>query len=110
MSDLYLFLQRTQSWYGAVELVQSYRRNLRRGLSLALIFHCILLGLYWWFFYAKEEESGLREVKITTYEELAVSPGVTLAEQSLEITPILVREEESGDEPVRVARPSKGFT
>ena len=110
MSDLYLFLQRTQSWYGAVELVRSYRGNLRRGLILSIILHVILVGLYWWFFYS-EPETATREVRITTYEELAVSPSIAQAELGLELLSVEVREpSETGDEPVRVARPSRGFT
>lgn len=109
MSDLYLFLQRTQSWYGAVELVQSYRRNLRRGLLVSIILHGILVGLYWWFFYSKPEESTSREVRITTYEELAVSPSISQSEHGLEILAINARELETGDEPVKAARPSRGF-
>jgi hypothetical protein len=110
MSDLYLFLQRTQSWYGAVELVQSYRRNLRRGLLVSIAVHGLLVGAYWWFLYTKPQDHGLREVRITTYEELAVSPGIGQSELGLEIASLLVREPEPGDEPVRAARPFKGFT
>lgn len=110
MSDLYLFLQRTQSWYGAVELVQSYRRNLRRGLLASIVLHGILVGVYWWFFHTKPEDTTIRAVQITTYEELAVSPSIGQPELGLEIVPLEVREPETGDEPVPATRPSKGFT
>jgi hypothetical protein len=110
MSDLYLFLQRTQSWYGAVELVQSYRRNLRRGLISSIAFHAVLVGLYWWLVYTKPADPSVREMRITTYEELAVSPGVGQSELGLEIVPLQVREPETGDEVVPAARPSRGAT
>jgi hypothetical protein len=110
MSDLYLFLQRTQSWYGAVELVQSYRKNLRRGLTVSLIFHALVLGVYWLFFYNNPAASTTHEVRITTYEELAVNPSIGQSEFGLKFHPVLARNAESGDEPTPVARPSKGFT
>ncbi|MCX6133786.1 MAG: hypothetical protein NTU47_08240 [Ignavibacteriales bacterium] len=110
MSDLYLYLQRTQSWYGAVELVQSYRRNLRRGLTVSLIFHVLVLGIYWLFFYESPSNSANREVRITTYEELAVNPSIGQSEFGLKVHPVLARNAESGDEPVPAPRPSKGFT
>jgi hypothetical protein len=50
-------------------------------------------------------------VRITTYEELAVSPSIAQAELGLELLSVEVREPtETGNEPVRVSRPSKGFT
>ncbi|HCA80335.1 MAG TPA: hypothetical protein DEP53_11450 [Bacteroidetes bacterium] len=110
MSDLYLFLQRTQSWYGAVELVQSYRRNLRKGLVVSVGLHGLLVLLYWWLIYTKPDDSSVREVRITTYEELEVSPGVGQSDLGLAIVPLQVRELETGDEPVPAVRPSKGFT
>jgi hypothetical protein len=110
MSDLYLFLQRTQSWYGAVELVQSYRRNLRRGLTTSLVLHSLLIGAYWLFFYDNPAASATREVRITTYEELAVNPSIGQSEFGLKFHPILAHNAESGDEPTPVSRPSKGFT
>jgi hypothetical protein len=105
-----LFLQRTQSWYGAVELVQSYRKNLRRGLTVSFVLHGLLIGAYWLFFYNNPADSATREVRITTYEEMAVNPGVGQSEFGLKFHPVLTIQAESGDEPVKVARPSKGFT
>jgi hypothetical protein len=111
MSDLYVFLQRTRSWYGAVELVQNYRRNLRRGLTVSIVAHAILLGIYWGFFYTAPPENQAREIRITTYEELAVVPSIGQSEFGLKVYPILAHATESGDEkPDRNARPSKGFT
>jgi hypothetical protein len=110
MSDLYLFLQRTQSWYGAVELVQSYRRNLRRGLTASVVFHVLLIALFWLFIYEPPPDAANPEVRITTYEELAVNPSVGSTDLSLKIISITTGNTESGDEPVRVANPSKGFT
>jgi hypothetical protein len=109
MSDLYLFLQRTQSWYGAVELVQSYRRNLRRGMGISLVFHALLISAYWWMIYTPPG-AETREVRITTYEELAVSPSVGQPEFGLTVYPVLAHAVERGDEPVRVTRPSRGFS
>ena len=111
MSELYVFLQRTRSWYGAVELVQSYRRNMRRGLTVSLVAHALFLGVYWGFFYTRPPENQAHEVRITTYEELAVVPSIGQSDLGLTIYPILVTATESGDEkPDRKARPSKGFT
>jgi hypothetical protein len=111
MSELYVFLQRTRSWYGAVELVQSYRRNMRRGLIVSLVAHTIVLGVYWSFFYTKPPENQPREIRITTYEELAVVPSIGQSEFGLKAYPIMAQATESGDEkPDRKARPSKGFT
>ena len=111
MSELYLFLQRTRSWYGAVELVQVYRRNMRRGLTVSLVVHAVLLGLYWHFIYVKPPENPVHEVRITTYEELAVVPSIGQSEFGLKAYPIVAQAKESGDEkPDRKARPSKGFT
>ena len=110
MSDLYLYLQRTQSWYGAVELVQSYRRNLRRGLTLSLVFHAVLPAIYWLFFFQAPPDPSSVEVRITTYEEIAVNPGIGQADLGLKFSPILAQNAETGDEPVRVTNPSKGFT
>jgi hypothetical protein len=109
MSELYLFLQRTQSWYGAVELVQSYRRNIKRGMAVSLVLHAILIGFYWLFVYDKGAEVAAHEVRITTYEELAVTPSVGPSDFGLKFTPILASNVEAGNEPVRVRRPSKGF-
>ena len=111
MSDLYVFLQRTRSWYGAVELVQTYRRNMRRGLTVSLIAHVIVLGIYWQFFYTKPPENQAREIRITTYDELAVVPTIGQSEFGIKAYPIVANAMESGDEkPDRKARPSKGFT
>lgn len=110
MSDLYLFLQRTQSWYGAVELVQSYRRNLRRGLTVSLVLHVFLLGVYWLLFYDKAAELSTHEIRITTYEELTVTPSISQSDFGLKVHPILAQNVESGDEPIRISRPAKGFT
>lgn len=110
MSDLYLFLHRTQSWYGAVELIQSYRRNIRRGLTMSVVLHVILVGVYWFFFSDDARLSDAREVRITTYEELEVTPGIGQPDLALQLTSVLVHEQESGDEPVQPARPSRGFT
>jgi len=110
MSDLYLFLQRTQSWYGAVELVQSYRKNLRRGLTLSLIMHALMMGIYWLFIYQAPTANPDTEVRITTYEELAVNPSVGQSDLGLKFSPILLKEPETGDEPVKVANASKGAT
>ena len=109
MLDQYLYLQRTQSWYGAVELVQTYRRHLRRGLVVSLILHLIVLGGYWWLFYTKPS-SDAHEVRITTYEELAVAPSIGQTEFGLTVNPVILQAAERGDEPTRVAHPSKGFT
>lgn len=110
MSDLYLFLQRTQSWYGAVELVQSYRRNLRRGLTVSLVIHAFVLGIYWLFFYSNPAASATREVRITTYEELAVNPSIGQSDFGLKVHPVLAHNAENGDELTPIARPSRGFT
>ena len=111
MSELYVFLQRTRSWYGAVELVQNYRRNMRRGLTVSLVVHTILIGVYWAFFYTKPPENQTREVRITTYEELAVVPTIGQSEYGLKVFSIIAQATESGDEmPDQKARPSKGFT
>lgn len=110
MSDLYLFLHRTQSWYGAVELVQSYQRNLRRGLVFSLISHVVLLGAYWGLFYTNPADTPTYEVRITTYEELAVSPSIGQSEFGLKVHPVLAQSTGSGDEkPSRLARPSRGW-
>jgi hypothetical protein len=111
MSDLYVFLQRTRSWYGAVELVQAYRRNLRRGLTVSLLIHALLLGAYWNFFYTKPPENQVREVRITTYEELAIVPSIGQSEFGLKAYPIMANATESGDDkPERKTRPSRGVT
>jgi hypothetical protein len=110
MSDLYLFLQRTQSWYGAVELVRSYRRNLRRALALSFALHLLAVGSYWAFFYTKPAETETHEVRITTYDELAVVPTIGEADLGLKVIPIVARNAEQGDEPVPVPRPSRGAT
>ena len=98
MSELYIFLQRTRSWYGAVELVQNYRRNMRRGLTVSLVVHTILIGVYWAFFYTKPPENQTHEVRITTYEELAVVPTIGQSEYGLKVFSIIAQATESGDE------------
>jgi hypothetical protein len=111
MSELYVFLQRTRSWYGAVELVQTYRRNMRRGLTVSIVVHAILLGLYWQFIYTKPPENEAHEVRITTYEELAVIPSIGQSDLGLKLIPIVVTATETGDEKLdRKTLPSKGFT
>lgn len=96
MSELYLFLQRTQSWYGAVELVRTYRRNMKRGLTVSLVIHGLLLGIYWSLIYDKEAQGTTHEVRITTYEELAISPAVGPSDFGLKFTPILAANAERG--------------
>jgi hypothetical protein len=60
--------------------------------------------------YTRPEVTGVHEVRITTYEELAVSPSVGQSELSLNVISILARATEPGDEPTTPVRPSKGFT
>lgn len=111
MSDLFLFMQRTQSWYGAVELVQSYQRNLRRGFFVSVTLHFILVGFYWGLLYTKPDDSAMHEVRITTYEELAAVPGVGQSDLGLKFYPVVVREMGSGDEKPPVgSRPVRGWT
>jgi hypothetical protein len=109
MSELYVFLQRTRSWYGAVELVRSYRPNMRRGLLVSILLHALALGLYWEFVYTKPPENEEHVVRITTYEELAVIPSIGQSEFGLKQYPVVVQATESGDEKLdRKSPASKG--
>jgi hypothetical protein len=84
---------------------------MRRGLTVSLVAHAIILGSYWGFFYTKPPENQPREVRITTYEELAVVPTIGQSAYGLRVLPIVVNATESGDEKLdRKTPPSRGFT
>src|SRR5574341_953790 len=60
----------TRADYGAVELKQSYRKYLGRGLYLAVILHVIGLEAYMLYTYYAPKDEPPRVVQLTKYVEL----------------------------------------
>ena len=64
--------------YGASELKRYSRSFFIRGFIFAVLFHLLLLGIYWIHtaFFAEKEKTRVRYVRIMTYAELPPPPSV----------------------------------
>ncbi len=56
--------------YGAIELKQSYRKHLRRGLYLSVVLNIIALEAYWLYQYYAPKDKPVKVVRLIKYIEL----------------------------------------
>jgi len=70
-------IQNTDNLYGAFELKRLYPKNYSIGLTVAVIFHVFMIGVYFFAVYmAKEDEDNIPTVKIMKYSELGPPPSL----------------------------------
>jgi hypothetical protein len=94
--------------YGGIELVRSYRRNLRRGLELAIALHLLIFVSYWGVRLVQHEEGPAQTPRISRYEELPTLPGVGQREFGLKSYPIVLTADNLRNEKPSSTVPSRG--
>ncbi len=67
MSD---FVTSTYAKYGAIELKQSYRKYLRRGLFFSIVLNIIAVEVYWVYQYYAPKDTPARVIWLSKYVEL----------------------------------------
>ncbi len=73
-------VQNSQDLYGAFELKKLYPKNYSIGLTIAVIFHVFMIGVYFFAIYMqKEDEDNIPTVKIMKYSELGPPPSLNEA-------------------------------
>ena len=105
-----LLIRRTWPAYGAIELMRSYRPNLRRGFVFSVVLHLLLVATFWVTVTRELNEPSTRTVQISLYEELPSTLGPAQPEFGLKAHPIVIRSDAatgSGSTPVR--RPSSAW-
>ena len=94
--------------YGGIELVRSYRQNLRRGLELSIGLHLLVFLGYWGVRVAEHTESPAAAPRIARYEELPTVPGTGQREFGLRSYPIVLTAENVRNEKPSSTPPSRG--
>jgi TonB family protein len=94
--------------YGGIELVRSYRQNLRRGLELAIGLHLVIFGGYWGVRVVEHAESPTPAQRIARYEELPTAAGIGEREFGLKSYPIVLTAENLRNEKPSSTPPSRG--
>ena len=94
--------------YGGIELVRNYRRNLWRGLELAIGLHLLIFISYWGVRFVQHEENRSPASRISRYEELPTTPGIGEREFGLRSYPIVLTAENLVNEKPSATPPSRG--
>jgi hypothetical protein len=94
--------------YGRIELVRSYRQNLRRGLELAVGLHLLFFVSYWGVRYLQREENLTPASRISRYEELPTTPVIGQREFGLRSYPIVLTADNLQSEMPTAGVPSRG--
>lgn len=71
-------VQDSQNLYGAFELKKLYPKNYSIGLTIAVIFHVFMIGVYFFaIFMQAEDEDNIPTVRIMKYSELGPPPSIS---------------------------------
>ncbi|NCS90295.1 MAG: hypothetical protein COW85_07145 [Ignavibacteria bacterium CG22_combo_CG10-13_8_21_14_all_37_15] len=71
-------IQNTDNPYGAFELKKLYPKNYSIGLTIAVIFHIFMIGVYFFaVFMQTEDEDNIPIVRIMKYSELGPPPSIS---------------------------------
>lgn len=71
-------VQESQDLYGAFELKKLYPKNYSIGLTVAVIFHVFMIGVYFFAIYmGQEDEDNIPMVRIMKYSELGPPPSIS---------------------------------
>jgi len=95
--------------YGGIELVRSYRKNLQRGLELAVALHLLFFLSYWGVVFLGHEENPTLTSRISRYEELPATPTIGQREFGLRSYPIVLTADNLGNDKPSASPPSRGW-